>query len=298
MNHITKLQHHVPAFYIRLWSTQGKDQVICHDLQEKRHFPTSPDGILARRYFYEEDRQAPDNRVEHILSQMEGDCSQCFNALNDSRLRNISHADKSTVALIKGVLTDDNCRRIKQFAAFQYLRVPGAIEQKAFELQTSTLSQEQKDYWLNAGRFVTSGYSYVKGRFLRLKLLVCISTGQDYITSDWPCFDVKDDPNAPLLGEEIGTNPGVVVYLPLTPRLGAVLYPPQFSADGKSQITPSVIVNAFSDAEVRNQNTLVIQQADRYVVADSPKEFIFRVAAKRKKANVLPPAGPPLAQSS
>src|ERR1035438_531370 len=68
MDHLTKRQHHVPAFYIRLWSAQGKDQVICHDLHEKKHFPASPDGILARRYFYEEDRKTPDNRSEEHTS--------------------------------------------------------------------------------------------------------------------------------------------------------------------------------------------------------------------------------------
>jgi len=37
-------------------------------------------------------------------------------------------------------------------------------------------------------------------------------------------------------------------------------------------------------AEVRNLNVLVIQQAGRFVVTRNQSDFVFKVAAKRKKA--------------
>lgn len=285
MAHLTIRQHNVPAFYLRLWSVQGKDQVTCHDLEQGKVFPVSPDGILARRYFYEEDSSAPDNRIENLLSKMEGECSIHFQKLHNLPITNVKLGnEQSSLKLIQQALSHDTCTAIKTFAAFQYLRVPGAIDQKRYELEATSLTIEEKDYLLNAGRFVESGFSYVHDRFQDLKLLVMLSTGQDFITSDWPCFDFKDSDSSPLLGEEIGASAEVVAYFPLTPRLAVVLYPSHHLPESGSHLTPPVHVITCSDHSVRNQNTLVIQRADRYVVANQSKEFIFPVANKRKRS--------------
>tara|TARA_R110002124_G_scaffold42045_2_gene129702 strand:- start:520 stop:744 length:225 start_codon:yes stop_codon:yes gene_type:complete len=62
-----------------------------------------------------------------------------------------------------------------------------------------------------------------------------------------------------------------------------VLYslPPDFSA--LSSRIPRLIVAPQTDGVIRNQNTLVIQQAERFVIASQEEPFIFKVAAKRKK---------------
>lgn len=285
MARLTKRQHNVPAFYLRLWSPLGKDKVACHDLDEGKSFDVSPDGILARRFFYEEDPSVPDNRIENLLSQMEGQCSSHFHNLQRLPIATVRPgSEQSPLNLTRQALSSETCTAIKTFAAFQYLRVPGAIDQKRYELETTSLSVDQKDYLLNAGRFVESGFSYVHKRFQALKLLVMLSTGQDFITSDWPCFDLKDSDSSPLLGEEIGINPEVVAYLPLTPRLAVVLYPPHHSPENGSHLAPPVHVITCSDSIVRNQNTLVIQQADRFVVSSQQKSFVFSVASKRKKS--------------
>lgn len=285
MPHLTKRQHNVPAFYLRLWSPQGKDKVACHDLEDGKAFYVSPDGILARRFFYEETPSAPDNRIENLLSQMEGQCSSYFHSIHSLPIASVRPGrEGAALSLARQALSLEACNAIKTFAAFQYLRVPGAIEQKRFELETTSLLVDQKDYLLNAGRFVESGFSYIHKRFQALKLLVMLSTGQDFITSDWPCFDMKDSNSSPLLGEEIGINPEVVAYLPLTPRLAAVLYPSNHSPESGTHLAPSVHVIPCSDRIVRNQNTLVIQQAERFVVSSQPESFVFSVASKRKKS--------------
>lgn len=285
MENLTIRQHNVPAFYLRLWHLPDNDLVTCHDLAEERAFNVSPNNILARRFFYEEDPSAPDNRIENLLSQMEGECSSHFQKLHQLPIATVRPSNEHCLLkLTKQALSHETCVSIKTFAAFQYLRVPGAIQQKAYELETTNISAQQKDYLLNAGRFVEHGFSYVRNRFQSLKLLVLLSTGQDFITSDWPCFDLKDSDSSPLLGEEIGTNPDVVAYLPLTPRLAAVLYPAHHLPQNGSHLAPSVLVNPCTDSIVRNQNTLVIQQADRFVIANQTKDFIFCVALKRKKS--------------
>lgn len=285
MSTLTKRQHNVPAFYLRQWCVPGKTTVTCHDLKEHKAFDVSPDGILARRYFYEEDPSLPDNRVEKLLAQMEAQCSAHFRILHDLPIVKVGPANvKAHLANIRDVLSDRACEAIKTFAAYQYLRVPGAIEQKKYELGISQSPVEKKDDPLNAGRFVDSGIAYIHDRFQSLKLLILVSLGQDFITSDWPCFDLKDSESSPVLGEEIGKNPEVVAYLPLTPRLAAVMYPAHHSPDNRSLHAPPLHIIGASDSTVRNQNTLVIQQADRFVVASQENGFMFTIANKRKKS--------------
>jgi len=282
MSTLTKRQHNVPAFYLRLWSAQGSDKVTCHDLVEYRSFDVSPDGILARGYFYEEDPSTPDNRVERLLSQMEGESSSHFKQLANLPISDFDAASyKNILAQVENSFSAETCKAIKTFAAYQYLRVPGAIEQKRFEMGLSQPSTPNEDP-LNAGRFVDSGIAYVHDRFQELKLMILVSVGQDFITSDWPCFDFKDSNLSPILGEEIGNSSEVVAYLPLTPRIAAVLYPKNLSSIDSQKMSEAHFIT-FSDGMVRNQNTLVIQQADRFVVADKRKEFIFTIAKKRKK---------------
>jgi hypothetical protein len=283
LSDITKRQHYVPDFYIRQWVNED-GKAVCHDLQQLSSFEADPRNLLVQQYFYEEDRQSPDNRVEKLLSQMEGACSTTFAKFHSLTERAAAEAnDKGAARIVSQSLSAVDVENIKDFAAYQYLRVPGAMLQKEYELQAAPLSDEQKAFHLNPGRFVTGGYSYIIGRFRRLKLLLFISRGQDFITSDWPCFDLKDDANAPLLGEEIGANRDVVAYMALTPRLGAVFYPPDHKLRSGSNLTPSVVVKVQPDSLVRNQNTLVIQQAERFVVARRREGFIFAIAKKRKK---------------
>ena len=48
---------------------------------------------------------------------------------------------------------------------------------------------------------------------------------------------------------------------------------------------PNRFAMVIAPAEVRSMNTLVIQQAEQFVVTRSSSDFVFKVAAKRKKAS-------------
>ncbi len=217
MSQLTKLQHFVPRFYLKHWC-DSKGAFRCHDLNERRDFPANPDGVLAQKYFYEEDRAAPDNRVENILKTMEGTLSITFKKLAavGKAVSGDTNRQKAATTVKAGITVDDQ-KSIKDFAALQYMRVPGAIKQKSLELEPSDVSPEERRLGLNPGRFVENGYLYVKDCFSTLKLHIFLSPSREFITSDWPCFDLKDSNDTPLLGEEIGRNPEVLCYLPLTP---------------------------------------------------------------------------------
>jgi hypothetical protein len=131
---------------------------------------------------------------------MEATCSVTFKKLFAHRHVAAETADRrEPAAVLKGLLTDEDADNPSQFAAYQYMRVPGAVDQKAYELQPSKITETDRTHALNPGRFVESGYTYVKDRFRAMKLLILASPGREFITSDWPCFDMKDSPDRPLL---------------------------------------------------------------------------------------------------
>lgn len=284
MTKLTVRQHQVPDFYLSQWCEPGKNAVHCYDLVEGKHFTPAPKNILASRYFYEEDPVNPDNRMENHLSEMEAEASHVFRDLASLDFSDLRQDDKrGHFQRATGALTENVCKAIKTFANYQYLRVRGAIETKRFELRPSALDANQRDYQLNPGRFVESGVAYTQERFQSLRMLMCISQKEEFITSDWPCFDMQDSELAPKLGEDLGREPGVVCYMPLNPRMAAIFYPGNF--DRTAGLVPNRFAMVIAPAEVRSMNTLVIQQAEQFVVTRKLSDFVFKVAAKRKKAS-------------
>lgn len=282
MSQITRRQHYVPKFYLTQWA-QRKGKIARHDLLNNVVTSPNPAKALLQRYYYEEDPNSPDNRIENVLGNMESASAPIFKKIADIH-QSISSDKygKQFADSLKKQLTDEDLDSLSQFAAYQYLRVPGAIDQKKFELQPSGLTETEINQALNPGKFVESGYSYIKDRFKSMNIFLMVSPSREFITSDWPCFDMKDSNDSPLLGEEIGGNSEVVCYLPLSPKVGAIFYHPNFSK--KSPLVPRLIVVPQTDVAIRNQNTLVIQKASQFVIASQEEKFIFQISAKRKKA--------------
>lgn len=278
---ITRRQHFVPRFYLAQWEN-ANGKVIVHDLTDDSTDERNPKNILWEEYYYEEDSAAPDNRVEDILGKVETDAAVVFN-----KIRSFEDADPNkTAERLNSDLSNDDIQVIRRFAAHQYFRVPGAIDHKRFELQPSGIPDAVKEMELNPGRFVESGVAYREDVFQKLRMLLFVSSGHDYITSDWPCFDMADSDDAPLLGEDLGTKPGVFAYFPISPRVAAVFFSPQLSdvtSVAASLLRTQVTTKVQPDSEVKNQNTLVIQKAERFVIAREISSWIFKIASTRKK---------------
>lgn len=185
---------------------------------------------------------------------------------------------KTRITQLQNKMTDDLSTTIKKFALSQYLRVPLALEQKKYELGSA-----QAEFDLTQGAFLETGYQYNEQTFQNLKILLVISEHRDFVTSDCPCFDMNDSKFAPLLGEAIGRDHSVIAVLPINPKMAAIFYPPNHLPIASK--TPDIFAMHFKDADVRNMNNLVIQQADRYVIAAKEESYIFKIASKRIKAS-------------
>jgi hypothetical protein len=276
-NQVTRKQHFVSRFYLAQWEN-AKRQIVVHDLADDTTEEKSPKSIFWEDYYYEEDPAAPDNRVEDILGKVETDTAVVF-----KKLRSFLDVDPNKIERrLKSRLTNDDIQVIRRFAAHQYFRVPGAIDHKRFELQPTAIPESVKEMALNPGRFVESGVAYLEGAFQKLMVLLLVSSGPDYITSDWPCFDMEDSDNAPILGEDLGTKPGVVAYFPISPQIAAVFFSKQHSVLSSLPAT-EMITRVQQDAAVLNENTLIVQKAQRFVVAREKSPDIFKVASTRKE---------------
>lgn len=277
---LTKKQHFVPSFYLRAW-TGDDGKLHRYDLKGSKWEMKAPGATFVEQYFYEEDAGSPDNRVENVLGRMESDCAPIFKKLNQTASKGLPSVSR---ALQKECDNDPSIEgALKRFIVYQYLRVPGAMDRKRDEIEGTTLSDADKEFLLNPGRFVESGYDYVAPKFDSLKVLLSYSQGKSFLTSDWPCFDMKDSDDAPTLGEEIGSNTDVVMKMPIGPKLVALLYHrDKFYKDFQQQV-PTILVVPCPGPDVNNMNALMVQQAERFIVSNTPFDFVAKLANTRKK---------------
>ena len=280
---LTKRQHQVPQFYLKLWG-DASNKLWQYDLKNLSCKQIGTKKILCGEFYYEEDQENPDNRIENILGEIETECAPVLKGLNDITERYLKYSQVNKLKKeLELFLTDQYQQTIKKFAAFQYLRIPGAVEQKEYELQGSLLPQSEIDYGLKPGRFVESGFDYLKDRFMTLIMIVDYSFDELFLTSDWPCFDMKDSDDSPFLGEEIGRSSEVVACMPLIPRLRAIFIPRNFNNNPEISRVPDLIIKYTSGSQVKNQNTLTVHQCIRYVISNKREDSIFNLAEKRKR---------------
>jgi hypothetical protein len=285
MNQITKKQHFVPRFYLKFWTAPGENFLFLYDLKEEEIHKSRPQGVLAEKYYYEHDRESPDNSVENVLSHMESETAQVVASINEivQKYRSYSQ-ERRLLRDLQDLLTSEARSVLKEFMAYQYLRVPGAIERKEFELQPAAIPKNVLNDQLKPANFVTSGWDHIKERFLnKLKMLICCSLDNEFVTSDWPCFEFRHSLYAPIFGQEVGAASDVFLVFPLLPRVLLTLYLPAYFITGITH-APELIVKSMSAGNVKNNNSLIIQQARRWVIYNKREDFVFQVARKRLKA--------------
>ena len=278
MQQLTKKQHFVPRFYLKRWCDPA-GKIWLHDLKAGRNSSRSPKSAFTQEYYYEADPKAPDNVFEDYLGDLENRSAPALDRIVRKALSvNGSLRKRGNQSL---QLDNDDMRQAIDFLAHQYFRVPGAVDQKAFETAILRKNHPEIEEQLKPGAMTLGGYRHAAARFHSMKITLLVSQGEEFLTSDRPCFDMKDSDQAPSLGEDIGRDPGVVLYCPLDPKVGMVMFPETFRPDAHK--VPKVWVKVASNSEVRNSNNLIIQQAEQYVVGSVEKDFIAVVSKKSKR---------------
>jgi hypothetical protein len=108
MSQMTPRQHYVPDFYLRQWA-DANGKITCHDIPRGKTFTCDPGNALVQSYFYEEDPAVPDNRIENMLSAMEGPCSITFKKLHEQGQIAVRASDQRKAAsTLQSLITDDD----------------------------------------------------------------------------------------------------------------------------------------------------------------------------------------------
>ena len=285
-SNITKKQHYVPAFYLRAWRVHGKEFAHFYDLETTKILSNKPETMFAENYFYEQNSRFPENYVEAILSEMESKTAPIFIKLDEILGRYPNYSQENSLrAELNRFMTIENRAHIKEFAAYQYLRTPGAMEQKYRELAPDSASKDQLVEQLKPANFVITGYDFLRERFFKkMGMALSYSFDYQYLTSDWPGFDFREGNFAPIMGVEIGAQRDVLMILPITPRALLTLFPLKY-LDPRFKNTAWVL-GGMSQGQVKNVNTLIIQQARRWIVSNKQVDYIWKIASKRKKVPV------------
>jgi uncharacterized protein DUF4238 len=283
---LTRKQHFVPQFYLKNWAINPSNNLVYYyDLIDKKMDERNPRSILWEEFLYEEDVDNPDNRIEDMLGQIETRTAPVFREMVEisNQLNDKSESKKYSEALMS-LFQGENMVILKDFAAFQYLRMKHVMSQKQFEIDTTEFTEEEMIKIYNLGRFVESGYAHIRPKYDNLKVLMSFTFDGEFITSDWPLYDVRDADYAPAVGEELGVADDVVGQFPLTPKITATFIPNNFYLDGRAAQLPDCVAYEIEDDDLINFNQLIIQQAIKYVVSASINDdFVFREAARRKR---------------
>lgn len=227
-----KIQHFVPQFLLRGFSNGKKDQIWVYDKSSNRSFPSNIKNVASESRFYDFEHEGEQLSIEPWLSELEGRAKSVistileadslvtllaeqkyilasFLAVQHTRTKTFREQWKSLPKLLKEQLEKNG----DQIA-------PGSqVEELIRDLPENT-SKEQ------TARFVLSAPATYATHFLDKDwALAATSRKHPFLLSDNPVTR-QNMVDRPLRGNLGLTNPGIEIYLPLSPTRALVMWCP------------------------------------------------------------------------
>ena len=269
--------HYVPRFYLDYWQAPDKKYAYFHDLDSEKIISVNPRNHLLIHDYYENPDLFEPNEVETLLSKVEQDASQLLRDLVRV-LTSCGPLSKNArlAGDLKNFLTTKAQMKLLEFFTYQYLRVPGANEQKNFEALGLPVSEKVRTEHLHPGMMTVEGFNYTMPRLMKnMSMTLSVAINSSYLTSDRPGFDFQPGMYAPQLGVEIGRSEWVIGMMPLHPLLLISWYhksSPYFSKD-----FPQPLVDFSDPQQTLLSNLAIVRHAQKYVVSKSKDASIFRL---------------------
>lgn len=295
------IQHYVPKFFLREFSSGKKDQLWVYDKHTNKQYQTNVKNAAAERDFYNYEVDGNSRTLEPKLAQLESKAKYVLQGI--IRNQSISH------------LTSDDRVLLSAFMSLQFSRTNAArqyLRSTVDGLYEAIKSKGQGNAeWLKAvDNFVGDSLTQEKRRqfevehvdeapntygphFLSKHWLLCRTDArQEFLLGDNPvCLQNSQ------YKEGFGTmglaSKGIEIYMPLSPRLSMMLMCPshmealnwlalnggEYFDDYSRRLYHSAATgNAFDfDSEnVTNVNSLQIMSSERYVFARTPRFNLVR----------------------
>ena len=218
---MAQIQHYVPQSVLRRFCDRG-GQLHVFDKRERRVFKSSPRNVAAERDFY--DIETSDGRLslENHLSRLEGEAAEIVTQI-------LTRQEL-------GLLTAAEHRTIAEFAAVQFVRIPGQRErfkdmsdqmvealraEPPSNADPSSLpdSATDEDAKLSSIKLIVESLDEFAPHFLsKAWLLFEAPSGRPFWISDSPIsLHNSVPPPAPFMGNLGLAVRGIEIYLPISP---------------------------------------------------------------------------------
>jgi hypothetical protein len=291
------IQHYVPKFLLREFSTGKKDQIFVYDKHTQKEYPTNVKNIAAERDFYNYEVDGVEHTLEPKLAALESKAKHVIQQLLRSQNINVlTPLDRTILSMFMAV------QFIRTRAAREFMRsaVDGIYEAikskgrgdpdwlKAVDTFVGDNLTEARRRQFEVEQVESAPQSFAHHVLAKQWLLCKSDSRHDFILGDHPIgLQNTESHNRP--GSLGLASQGIEIFMPLSPRFCLMLICPTvmarlkvLSGRGKGALYDELKLASdvyrcaimgetldFVTENVINANSLQIMFSERYVFARS-----------------------------
>ncbi len=278
MSEIPKRQHFVPRFHLsNFCNDQGK--VWAFNTQYKTIKEYSVTQIASQEYFYEVNPNAPDGKLEKLLSELENNCSQIFKHIIDTKsLKELSDDDRFDLGLYVLAQQHRTSAALSNSIEFQQgfrERVGDWIRELEGNREFKFPDENPKLLWRS-----TLISSIERVPLLLEKKWVLLISDREFYISDNP--SVLNNEIIRLHRGNLGLkNKGIQLFLPLSDSVTLAIFCPEHYNVDHNRTLP------YMPEFVQIVNYLQVENSEQFVYS-SQKDFALAKDMVEKGQNQRP----------
>lgn len=247
-----KKQHYVPQFYLRGFSADENRKLInLYNITRKQFFR----NVAIKNQAYRPNFYGSDGKTEFILSRLES----LFAVVLKDTYENMRVKDEIYYNLILLYLVLGELRSEKKYIDHNdmFSSFTSIIEETSGEEYRDRIRRESQKGLGDNGKFILSSIEKSWMNVLDLGIaIISNDTQRDFITSDFPTakYNFFLERKKYIRAATAISLQGLVIFLPLTPKVLIVAYDKDVYRVTKSKITSRDDVDSINKIQILNSN--------------------------------------------
>lgn len=287
---VAKVQHYVPRFVLKQFSTGKKHKLFAFDKRSDNVFSTNIKNVAAESRFYDFEVGGHEVTIEPGLERIESRAKPVIASLLDAdSIAGLDHEDRALLSLFLAV----QFLRTKWFRE-QFREMPrqleGALRKKlGQDADLSAIAHlmrvpDDNELVLHTYRFLRNHAEELAKRFAdKVWVLLATDGRHPFMIGDHPIGLQNQVDTGPFGNLGIGVK-GIEIYMPLTPRRALAMWCPSIlatlrgqaqlygrasNADEIVRVVESSSALWYSPESVINFNSLQIAHSERFVFSST-----------------------------